>query len=271
MVFNNIKNLQSNLFDMTTRFSNVDIDSVTVENYAESLPPSLTVQIIEFLPPFGSFDDGCLRRYLENLREYEEDVNSGMTLANRLRLAYKNLEPDTICGKFPQAELPLKRRLRCVAEYLIRSGEFEKLRDENGRLVKTWEPWQTCCYLQTATKDTRIACKTRTVGMNRREKLIKSVIGPEMDKTSAKVLDATLKLILGDMGQHYCTMWHHEGPGIMCFQPEDKKRSMFFMTLEELHSAEEKCEHENNGDLAETFRRILNAAQKLTHKKKLAI
>jgi hypothetical protein len=59
-----------------------------------------------------------------------------MTLANRLRIAFKDMIPDTICGKFPQAELPLKRRLRCVAEYLIRSGEFDKVRDDNGRLVK---------------------------------------------------------------------------------------------------------------------------------------
>ena len=59
-----------------------------------------------------------------------------MTLANRLRLAFRSLDPDTICGKFPQAELPLKRRLRCVAEYLIRSGELEKIRDEIGKLVK---------------------------------------------------------------------------------------------------------------------------------------
>jgi hypothetical protein len=59
-----------------------------------------------------------------------------MTLANRLRLAFKDLNPDTICGKFPQAELPLKRRLRCVAEYLIRSGEFDKVRDEQGKLCK---------------------------------------------------------------------------------------------------------------------------------------
>ena len=59
-----------------------------------------------------------------------------MTLANRLRLAFKDMQSDTICGKFPQAELPLKRRLRCVAEYLIRSGEFDKVRDENGKLVK---------------------------------------------------------------------------------------------------------------------------------------
>jgi hypothetical protein len=44
--------------------------------------------------------------------------------------------PDTICSRFPKADLPLKRRLRCVAEYLIRSGEFRKMRDDNGKLIK---------------------------------------------------------------------------------------------------------------------------------------
>ena len=122
---------------MANRFDGIDISKVTIKNYAELLPYSLVVQVQDFLPPEGSFDSGCIRRYLENIRTYEEeDVNSGMTLANRLRLAFKDLNPDTICGKFPQAELPLKRRLRCVAEYLIRSGEFEKLKDDKGKLVK---------------------------------------------------------------------------------------------------------------------------------------
>ena len=59
-----------------------------------------------------------------------------MTLASRIRLTFKDMQPDTICGKFPTAELPLKRRLRCVMEYLIRANEFTKVRDENGKLVK---------------------------------------------------------------------------------------------------------------------------------------
>jgi hypothetical protein len=99
--------------------------------------------------------------------------------------------------------------------------------------------------------------------MNRREKLIASVIGPELDDTKAKMLDATIKLILGDMGEHYCKMWEAEGPGVMVFQPKNKERSMFYWTLKEIHSAEESCERENNGDLAESFRRILQAAQKI--------
>lgn len=99
--------------------------------------------------------------------------------------------------------------------------------------------------------------------MNRREKLIAAAIGPDMDETKAKMLDGTIKLVLGDMGQHYCKMWDAEGPGVMVFQPENKERSMFFMTLKELHAAQEECERSNNGDMAETFRRILGLAQKI--------
>ena len=122
---------------MAHRFQGICIDSITIQNCEEMLSESLWLQVIDFLPPSGSFDTACLRRYLQNLKSYEEeDANSNMTLANRLRIAFKDMQPDTICGKFPLAELPLKRRLRCVAEYLIRSGEFDKVRDEKGKLVK---------------------------------------------------------------------------------------------------------------------------------------
>jgi len=122
---------------MTHRFYGWSIEDVTIENFADLLPASLSVQIEIFLPPSGSFDTPILRRYLENLKNYEEeDPTFAMTLANRLRVAFQDMGPDTICGKFPNADLPLKRRLRCVAEYLIRAGEFDKLRDENGKLIK---------------------------------------------------------------------------------------------------------------------------------------
>lgn len=104
--------------------------------------------------------------------------------------------------------------------------------------------------------------------MNRREKLIASIVGPELDKTKTRMLDATVKLILGDMGQQYFKMWQVEGPGVMVFQPENKDRSMFYWTLKELHSAQEECERDNNGDLAESFRRILEAAQKIDPEEK---
>ena len=104
--------------------------------------------------------------------------------------------------------------------------------------------------------------------MNRREKLIASALQGDLTETKIKMLDATIRLILGDMGQHYVKMWQAEGPGIMVFQPENKERTMFFMTLKELHAAQESCEQENNGDMAESFRRILSAAQKINPEEK---
>ena len=99
--------------------------------------------------------------------------------------------------------------------------------------------------------------------MNRREKLLSSVVGPELDETKVKMLDTTIKFILGDMGQQYLKLWEYEGPGVMVFQPQNKERSMFFWTLKEIHAAQEECERENDGDLAESFRRIVQAAQKI--------
>ena len=69
--------------------------------------------------------------------------------------------------------------------------------------------------------------------MNRRERLLASIIGPEMDPEKAKILDTTIKFILGDMCVQYLKFWEAEGPGVMVFQPQDKERSMFFLTLEE--------------------------------------
>lgn len=99
--------------------------------------------------------------------------------------------------------------------------------------------------------------------MNRREKLIAQTIGPDLDETKVRMLDATVRVILGDMGQQYCKMWEVEGPGVMVFQPDNKERSMFFWTLKEIHAAQEECERGNDGNMAETFRRILSAAQKI--------
>lgn len=98
--------------------------------------------------------------------------------------------------------------------------------------------------------------------MNRREKLISQTLSPSMDENEAKMLDTTMRLILSDMGKMYSKFWETEGPGVLCFQP-NSERTVFFLTLEELHSAQEAEERDNNGELAESLRRILVAAQKI--------
>ena len=121
---------------MPHRFDGIDIDALTFDNYHQLLPKALAKQVDMFVPPHGSFDERIMRRYIQSIKEFElEDPNSHTTLANRLRLAFKDMEPETICSRFPNADLPLKRRLRCVAEYLIRSQEFIKMKDEDGKLI----------------------------------------------------------------------------------------------------------------------------------------
>ena len=103
--------------------------------------------------------------------------------------------------------------------------------------------------------------------MNKREQLISKTLSPSMNEKEAKMLDTTMRLILGDMGEMFIKFWQTEGPGVMCFQP-NAERTMFFLTLEELHTAQETEERNNNGDLAESFRRILEAAQIIYPKEK---
>jgi|TARA_B100000073_G_scaffold222632_2_gene185384 hypothetical protein len=99
--------------------------------------------------------------------------------------------------------------------------------------------------------------------MDRREKLLTALCGKDLDGNSVKYADATIKLILGDMGKEYIKFWEIEGPGAMCFQPNNTERTMFWLTLSELHSAKEDAESSNNEDLSESFRRILESVQKI--------
>jgi hypothetical protein len=46
-----------------------EIGLITIENHTSLLPVSLANQVSMFIPPEGSFDDECLRRYLENPKE----------------------------------------------------------------------------------------------------------------------------------------------------------------------------------------------------------
>ena len=121
------------------RFSELDIETVTVKNYRELLVDSLIEQVEIFIPPSGSFSNADLRRYLELISGYETsttDLVLGLSLADQIRITFSDMKTSTICDRYPDINLAEKRRYRCVAEYLIRQGELAKLRDENGKLIK---------------------------------------------------------------------------------------------------------------------------------------
>jgi hypothetical protein len=124
---------------LSYRFTGLDIDTVTVDNYENLMRPSLAEQVSMFIPPSGSFKTPDLRRYLELLKTYETSTNDlilGFSLADQIRVTFSDMKPATICEKFPDIDLVTKRRYRCVAEYLIRQGELTKVKDQNGKLVK---------------------------------------------------------------------------------------------------------------------------------------
>jgi hypothetical protein len=119
------------------RFKGFDINKVTLKNYESLLPDSLVKQVRPFLPPTGSFKVSHLRRYLRVIEAYEqEDPFAHLSIANQIRIAYRSMEPATLCTKFDRADIETRRRLRCVAEYLIRQDEFVKLKDVDDKLVK---------------------------------------------------------------------------------------------------------------------------------------
>ena len=121
------------------RFTDLDIATVTVENYADMLVPSLVEQVSMFIPPSGSFETPDLRRYLELVCGYEtstSDIVLGLSLADQIRITFSDMKISTICDRYPDINLAEKRRYRCVAEYLIRQGELTKLRDADGKLIK---------------------------------------------------------------------------------------------------------------------------------------
>ena len=121
------------------RFTDLDIESVTIENYEEKLVPSLVEQVSMFIPPSGSFETPDLRRYLELVCGYEtstSDIVLGLSLADQIRITFSDMKISTICDRYPDINLAEKRRYRCVAEYLIRQGELTKLRDAEGKLIK---------------------------------------------------------------------------------------------------------------------------------------
>jgi hypothetical protein len=124
---------------LSYRFSGLNVEEVTVENYEEMLKPSLAEQVSVFIPPSGSFKTPDLQRYLDLLKTYETSTNDlilGFSLADQIRITFSDMKPATICEKFPDIDLVTKRRYRCVAEYLIRQGELAKVKDESGKLVK---------------------------------------------------------------------------------------------------------------------------------------
>ena len=101
--------------------------------------------------------------------------------------------------------------------------------------------------------------------MNRREQLIASVIGKDLDPQKAAFLDTTIKFILADQGEQYLKFWQLKGPGVMGLIPTQERDA--WCTLEDLREDIRLCESLNNDDLGETLKRILDKAEQIDPKR----
>jgi hypothetical protein len=97
---------------------------------------------------------------------------------------------------------------------------------------------------------------------DRREKVLEAVCGKDLDGNSVRYADVTARIILADMGKYFFKFWETEGPGVLVMQPKDE-RSMFWLTLEELHAAREESERKGEEEMASTFNTILESAAKI--------
>ena len=89
---------------------------------------------------------------------------------------------------------------------------------------------------------------------NRRIKLLNKLIGKTTGEDEAKLYKLTIERICIDMCDYYYKFHHNDGPGVMVYVPdhEDEKKSMFYLTVDNLISAVDDL-NKNGNEGAQTL------------------
>ena len=74
---------------------------------------------------------------------------------------------------------------------------------------------------------------------SRRNQLLKKLVGTAIGEDEKKLYQLTIERICADMCDYYFKFYHNEGPGAMVYVPEheDEKKSMFYLTVDNLITA----------------------------------
>ena len=74
---------------------------------------------------------------------------------------------------------------------------------------------------------------------NRRNKLLKKLIGTAIGEDEKKLYQLTIERVCADMCDFYTKFYSNEGPGAMVYVPthEDENKSMFYLTVNNLITA----------------------------------
>ena len=100
---------------------------------------------------------------------------------------------------------------------------------------------------------------------SRRNKLLKKLVGTAIGEDEKKLYQLTIERICADMCDYYFKFYHNEGPGAMVYVPEheDEKKSMFYLTVDNLITAVDdlnKCDMEGAADV---MKQAITRAEKL--------
>ena len=100
---------------------------------------------------------------------------------------------------------------------------------------------------------------------NRRIKLLNKLIGKTTGEDEAKLYKLTIERICIDMCDYYYKFHHNDGPGVMVYVPdhEDEKKSMFYLTVDNLISAVDDLNKNDNEGAADVMKQAIVRAEKL--------
>ena len=100
---------------------------------------------------------------------------------------------------------------------------------------------------------------------SRRNQLLKKLVGTAIGEDEKKLYQLTIERICADMCDYYFKFYHNEGPGAMVYVPEheDEKKSMFYLTVDNLISAVDDLNKNDMEGAADVMRQAITRAEKL--------
>ena len=100
---------------------------------------------------------------------------------------------------------------------------------------------------------------------SRRNQLLKKLIGTAVGENEKKLYQLTIERICADMCEFYYKFYHNEGPGAMVYVPtqEDEKKSMFYLTVNNLISAVDDLTKNDLEGAADVMKKAITRAEKL--------
>ena len=100
---------------------------------------------------------------------------------------------------------------------------------------------------------------------SRRNQLLKKLVGTAIGEDEKKLYQLTIERICADMCDYYFKFYHNEGPGAMVYVPEheDEKKSMFYLTVDNLITAVEDLNKRDMEGAADVMKQAITRAEKL--------